>query len=320
MTIFIFAVLVQLSHARQPIVMKFSHVADENTPKGQMALKFKELVDKRLDGKVVVEIYPEGLLYGDNNVLEAMLLDDVQIAAPSVSKFGAYCKGMQVFDLPFLFENRNSVARFQQSSPGRHLLDVLAKKGLIGLGYLNDGFKVLSANRPLVVPIDAAGLRFRIQPSRVLEAQFKVLDAIPVKKPFPQITALLQDNAIDGQENTWANIITRRIFMEQPYITESNHGIVSFLVVVSASFWQSLEEPVRLELQRSLEEAIVFGNDLVESSSRRARQEIMASRATKIIALSEQEKSQWKNAMKPVWQKFEQEMGKELIETAYLSN
>ncbi len=319
-TIFFLALFVQSIHAQEPVVMKFPHVANENTPKGQMAVKFKELVAKRLEGKVVVEIYPEGSLYGDNNVLEAMLLGDVQMAAPSVSKFGAYCKGMQVFDLPFLFADRTAVFRFQQSSEGRHLLESLAKKGFIGVGYLNDGLKVLSATRPLVAPADASGLRFRIQPSRVLEAQFYALDALPVKKPFPQLATLLQDNAIDGQENTWANIFTSKIFKAQPFITESNHGIVSFLVVVSAGFWQNLEKPVRLEIRRSLEEAIAFGNDLVESSSKRARQEIIASHAATIIPLSEFERALWEKAMKTVWRTFEQEMGRELIETAYQSH
>lgn len=320
MAIFISFFCIQVSHAQQPIVMKFPHVAHEDTPKGQMALKFRELVAERLGGKVIVELYPEGRLYGDNNVLEAMLLGDVQIAAPSVSKFGTYCKEMQVFDLPFLFKDRRAVARFQQSRQGRLLLDALSEKGFIGLGYLNDGFKVFSASKPLVVPADAAGLRFRIQPSGVLEEQFSVLGAVPVKKPFSQLATLLQDNTVDGQENTWANIFTRRIHVAQPYITESNHGIVSFLIVVAASFWENLEEPIRHGLQLSFEEAIAFGNNLVKQKSSWARQEIAESSGVKIITLSEQERQQWKNALNPVWLKFEEKMGRALIETAYLSD
>ncbi|MFV0438078.1 MAG: DctP family TRAP transporter solute-binding subunit [Desulfopila sp.] len=320
MAILLLLVFGQSSHAQQPIVMKFSHVADEMTPKGQMALRFSELIAERLGKQVVVEVYPEGQLYDDNRVLEAMLLGDVQIAAPSVSKFAVYCPGMQVFDLPFLFKDRDAVTRFEQSAQGRLLLDALNTNGLIGLGYLNDGFKVLSAIKPLVVPEDAAGLRFRIQPSRVLAEQFNALGAIPIKKPFSQISTSLADKAIDGQENTWANIWSRRIFMKQPYITELHHGIVCFLVVVSADFWHRLDEPIRLEVQRSLEEAIAFGNALVEPANRKARQEIVASHRAEIVTLSEEERSQWKEAMRPVWRQFEQEMGKELIETASRSH
>jgi C4-dicarboxylate-binding protein DctP len=318
--IFVMNALVESALAEKPIVIKFSHVAAEDTPKGQMAIKFRELVAERLAGKVVVEVFPDSQLYGDNNVLEAMLLGDVQMAAPSVSKIGAYSKGMQVFDLPFLFDSRMAVERFQTSPEGRQLLNSLNEKGLVGLGYLNDDLKILSATKPLRVPADAAGLRFRIQPSQVLAAQFNVLHATSLKKPFSQITTLLQDNAIDGQENTWTNIFSKKIFVEQPYITVSNHGVVSFLVVTSATFLEKLKEPVRQEIQQALNEAIAFGNNLAEQYSSYARQKITASHHTEIITLSDTERLQWKNTMRSVWQEFEGDIGKKLIEAACQSN
>lgn len=311
---------VEYALAEKPIVIRFSNVADEDTPKGQMALKFQELVAERLAGKVVVEVFPDSQLYGDNNVLEAMLLGDVQIAAPSFSKLGAYSKEIQVFDLPFLFDNRMAAARFQASPNGRQLLDSLKEKGFVGLGYLNDDLKILSATKPLRVPADAAGLRFRIQPSLVLAAQFNVLHAKSFKKPFSQIPTLLQDNAIDGQENTWTNIFTKKIFVEQPYITVSNHGVVSFLVVTSTSFWENLREPVRQEIQQALNEAIFFGNNIAGQYSSYARRKITASHRTEIITLSDIERLQWKSTMRSIWQTFEDEIGKELIEAAYQSN
>ncbi|TKB06404.1 DctP family TRAP transporter solute-binding subunit [Desulforhopalus sp. IMCC35007] len=318
--IFVMNALAGPAHAEKPIVIKFSHVADENTPKGQMALKFKELVAQRLTGKVVVELFSNSQLYDDNTVLEAMLLGDVQMAAPSVSKFGAYSKEIQVFDLPFLFDNRQALERFQTSPNGRQLLHSLNEKGLIGLGYLNDDLKILSATKRLKVPADAAGLRFRIQPSQVLAAQFNVLHATSLKKPFSQISTLLQDNAVDGQENTWTNIFSKNIFLEQPYITVSNHGVVSFLVVTSTAFWQNLSDPIRQEIQQALHEAIAFGNNLTEQYSSYARQKITASHRTEIITLSDIERLQWKNTMKSVWQEFEGEIGRKLIEAAYQSN
>ncbi len=180
-----------VAKAGDPIFIKFSHVVAENTPKGQMANKFRDLVAERLGGKVVVEVYPNSQLYGDNKVLEAMLLGDVQLAAPSLSKFQKYTPSLQVFDLPFLFKDMKAVDTFQQSDAGQKLLMSMEKKGIIGLGYLHNGLKQLSASEPLRVPADAAGKKFRIQRSDVLAAQFEAIDALPVKKPFSEVFRLL---------------------------------------------------------------------------------------------------------------------------------
>jgi C4-dicarboxylate-binding protein DctP len=192
--------------ADDPVVLKFSHVVAENTPKGQMANKFKELVAEKTGGSVVVEVYPNSQLFGDDNVLEAMLLGDVQMAAPALSKFSRYTDTLALYDLPFLFKDLDAVDRFQQSEDGQGMLDVLQKRGLVGLGYLHNGMKQLSASEPLRVPEDAKGMKFRIMSSEVLEAQFEAVDAAPLKKPFSEVFTLLQTRAIDGQENTWANI------------------------------------------------------------------------------------------------------------------
>ncbi len=188
-----------------PIVIKFSHVVAENTPKGQMAEKFKELVAQRLGDRVKVEVYPNSQLFGDDNVLQAMLLGDVQLAAPALSKFQKYTPKLQIFDLPFLFKHIEAVDRFQQGPAGKALLRSLEDKGIIGLAYLHNGMKQLSANVPLRVPADAKGKKFRIMTSDVLAAQFEAVNAVPLKKPFSEVFTLLQTQAIDGQENTWSN-------------------------------------------------------------------------------------------------------------------
>ena len=234
-----------------PIEIKFSHVVAENTPKGQMAMRFKELVEERLDGKVTVSVFPNSQLFGDNKVLEAMLLGDVQMAAPSLSKFQKYTKQLQVFDLPFLFKDMEAVNKFQQSATGQELLTSLEKRGLVGLGYLHNGMKQLSAGEPMRTPEDAAGKKFRIMTSDVLQAQFEAVDAVPLKKPFSEVFTLLQTQAIDGQENTWSNIYSKKFHEVQPYITESNHGLLDYMVVTSAEFWKGLDADVRTEVKKS---------------------------------------------------------------------
>ncbi|WP_457576267.1 TRAP transporter substrate-binding protein [Desulfomarina sp.] len=303
-----------------PIVLKFSHVVAENTPKGQMANKFKDLVAERLAGKVTVEVFPNSQLFGDNKVLEAMLLGDVQMAAPSLSKFSRYTKKLQLFDLPFLFKDMTAVEKFQKSDKGLELLDSLQKKGLVGLGYLHNGMKQLSSSKPLRVPADAKGLKFRIMSSDVLAAQFKAVGATPLKKPFSEVFTLLQTKAIDGQENTWSNIYSKKFFEVQPYITESNHGVLDYMVVTSKEFWMGLDKDVQVELKKALDEAIAYGNKIAAQKALDDRQKIIDSKRSEIIELSDAQRNQWVEAMKPVWEEFEKQIGKDMIDAAYQAN
>lgn len=306
--------------AAAPIELKFSHVVAENTPKGQMALKFRDLVAERMGDKVEVKVFPNSQLFGDNKVLEAMLLGDVQMAAPSLSKYQKYTKSLQIFDLPFLFKDMEAVERFQQSERGQELLNSLRKRGLVGLGYLHNGMKQLSASEPLRVPSDAAGKKFRIMTSDVLQAQFEAVDAVPLKKPFSEVFTLLQTKAIDGQENTWSNIYSKKFHEVQPYITDSNHGVLDYLVVTSAEFWSGLDDDVRAELKQALDEAIVYGNKISADKAAEDRQAIIDSGRSEVIEISDAERQQWVEAMKPVWKEFEDEIGADLIEAAVQSN
>ncbi|MCF7989920.1 MAG: TRAP transporter substrate-binding protein [Thiohalocapsa sp.] len=306
--------------AADPVVIKFSHVVAENTPKGQMANKFKELVAEKTGGSVVVEVYPNSQLFGDDKVLEAMLLGDVQIAAPALSKFSRYTDVLALYDLPFLFKDLDAVDRFQQSEQGQMMLDAISKKGLIGLGYLHNGMKQLSSSKPLRVPDDASGLKFRIMSSEVLEAQFKAVDAAPLKKPFSEVFTLLQTKAIDGQENTWSNIYSKKFFEVQPYITESNHGLLDYMVVTSKEFWGGLPDEQRAQVKEAMDEALAFGNQVARDKAVEDKQLIAESGRTEIIELTDEERTLWVEAMKPVWKQFEKEIGADLIDSAYRSN
>jgi C4-dicarboxylate-binding protein DctP len=306
--------------AADPIVMKFSHVVAENTPKGQMANKLKELIAEKTGGSVVMEVYPNSQLFGDDKVLEAMLLGDVQLAAPALSKFSRYTDVLALYDLPFLFKDLDAVDRFQQSEQGQAMLDAVNKKGWIGLGYLHNGMKQLSSSKPLRVPEDASGLKFRIMSSEVLEAQFEAVDAAPLKKPFSEVFTLLQTRAIDGQENTWSNIYSKKFFEVQPYITESNHGLLDYMVVTSKEFWMELSDEQRGQVKEALDEALAFGNQVARDKAIEDKQLIAESGRTEIIELSDEERAQWVDAMKPVWEMFEEEIGAELIDAAYQSN
>ena len=308
------------AHKMNPVFIKFSHVVAENTPKGKMANRFKELVDQRLAGKVKVEVFPNSQLFGDNKVLEAMLLGDVHLAAPSLSKFNKYTKQLQLFDLPFLFKDVKAVERFMSSPAGQELLNSPAKKGLQGLGFLHNGMKQVSSSRPLRVPGDASGLKFRIMSSDVLVEQFKAVKATPLKKPFSEVFTLLQTKAIDGQENTWSNIYSKKFHEVQPYVTNSDHGYLGYLVVTSKEFWGDLPAGIRAEVKKALDEAIEYGNSVANEKGVSDKQRIADSGRSKILQLTDTERQQWVKAMQPVWGKFESEIGKNLIKAALASN
>ncbi len=311
--------LSSFAFASDPIVIKFSHVVAENTPKGQMANKFKELAEERFPGKIKVEVFPNSQLFNDNQVLAAMIMGDVQLAAPALSKFEKYTKVLQVYDLPFLFKNMDAVERFQQGPVGQKLLESMRSKGYLGIGYLHNGMKQLSSSAPLRVPEDAAGRKFRIMTSDVLAAQFKAVDAIPLKKPFSEVFTLLQTKAIDGQENTWSNIYSKKFFEVQPYITESNHGLLDYMIVTSMQFWNGLPDDIRPGLKEVLDEAIGYGNAISAEKAINDRQRIIDSGRSEVIVLTDEERQKWVEAMKPVWKQFEDHIGADIIEAAAAS-
>ena len=303
-----------------PIVIKFSHEADENSAKGQMANKFAELVEQRLKSKVVVKVFPDSRLSDDNQVLEAMLLGNVQIAAPPLSTLKNYTKSLQIFDLPFLFKDMTAVTAFQQGPIGKKLLMATKKKGLIGLDFLHNGLKQLSANTPLRVPKDAKQLKFATTSSNILAAQFNAIGAIPLDPPPAEIHTLLQTKAIDGQENSWSNIYAKKLYRVQPYITESNHAVIDDMVITSVEFWIGLPDEIRTEVKKALDEAIIFGNKITAKNTAAARLKIIKSKQSTIIKLSSGERQQWIDAMQPVWKKFAGEIGKEYIDAAIQAN
>jgi C4-dicarboxylate-binding protein DctP len=308
------------AQAADPIKIKFSHVVADATPKGKGALEFKRLVEERLPGKVVVEVYPNSQLFGDAKEMEALLLGDVQIIAPSLSKFDKFTKKLQVFDLPFLFDDINAIDRFQKGAKGQELLGSMKSKGYTGLAYWHNGMKQLSANKPLRMPEDAKGLKFRIQPSDVLLAQFQALGANPQKMAFAEVYQALQTGTVDGQENTWSNIYSQKFHEAQKYITETNHGVIDYMVVANTKFWDGLPKDIKPVVEKAMADATTYANKLAEDINQQDKKRIMDSGKTEIITLTKDQAGAWRKAMTPVYQKFEPDIGKDLLDAALASN
>ena len=303
------------SKAQAPIVIKFSHGVAPNTPKGKGAEKFKELAEKYTAGKVKVGVYPNSTLYKDKEELEALQLGAVQMLAPSNSKFGPMgIKEFEVFDLPFIIPNLAALRKVTEGPMGEKMLELLKPKGMIGLAYWDNGFKQMSANKALRVPEDYKGLKFRIQSSKVLEAQFRSLGATPQVMAFSEVYQALQTGVVDGQENTASNMYTQKMHEVQKYTTLTNHGYIGYVVVVNKKFWDDLPADVRTNLDKAMKESTAYANKISAQENDEALDDIKKSGKTQLITPTAAEMAAMRKAMEPIYEDMGKRVGKQLID------
>ena len=302
------------------MVIKFSHVvAATGHPKGDAATRLAERVNEEMNGKACMEVFANSTLFDDDKVLEALLLGDVQLAAPSLSKFEAYTLKYRLFDLPFLFASLKAVDSFVQSDSGKGLLTVMEDVGDTGLGYWSSGLKEFSANKPLLLPTDANGLKFRVQTSDVAVAMIEAMGGSAQKLAFKEVYGALQTGVVDGQENSWSNTYTQKFFEVQDGVTETNHQLLAYLLVTSTEWLNSLEPEFRDQFVKIVDEVTIEANASVAETEAKNRQNILDAGGT-IRELNAGQRQAWVDAMKPVWSKFEGDIGTDLIEAAVASN
>jgi C4-dicarboxylate-binding protein DctP len=301
-------------------VIKFSHVTNtDKHPKGIAANLFMERVNAEMEGKVCVEVFPNSTLYNDDQVLEAILQGDVQMAAPSLSKFEAFTKQFRIFDLPFMFNNIEAVDAFQASETGQAMKESMVRRGLLGLEFWHNGMKQFSANKALTTPEDAAGLKFRVQTSDVLIAQIEALNASPQPMAFSEVYGALQTGVVDGQENTWSNIYGKKFFEVQDGVTQTDHGIIDYLVVTSVEWWNSLDADIRDQLSTILAEVTEVRNAEAFAVNEGSKQAIIDAGGV-VRTLTDEQRAAWSAAMKPVWAQFEGDVGADNIAAAQAIN
>lgn len=302
------------------IVVKFSHVTNtDKHPKGIAASLLEKRVNEEMDGQMCMEVFPNSTLYNDNKVLEAMLQGDVQLAAPSLSKFEKFTKKFRIFDLPFMFKDINAVEAFQASENGQALLDSMQRRGLQGLAYWHNGMKQMSANVPLLEPSDANGLKFRVQSSDVLVAQMEAIGGSPQKMAFSEVYGALQQGVVDGQENTWSNIYGKKFFEVQDGVTETNHGIIDYLVVANIDWLNGLDADVREQFLTILGEVTASRNKESTKVNEQARQAVIDAGGV-VRQLTAEQRAKWVETMKPVWEQFQGDVGQENIDAAQAIN
>ena len=300
--------------AQTPIIIKFSHVVTSDTPKGKGAQRFKELAEKATNGRVKVELYPNSQLYKDKEELDALQMGAVQMLAPSLSKFGPLgVKEFEVYDLPYIFPSHAVLASVNEGAIGKELFKKLEPKGLTGLAFWDNGFKVMTSNKPLKNPADFKGLKVRIQSSKVLDAQMRALGANPQVLPFSEVYQALQTGVVDGGENTPSNVYTQKMFEVQKNLTVSDHGYIGYAVVVNKKFWDGLPADIRSALEGAMKEATRYANAIAQQENDAALEAIRKSGKTTLYTLTDAEKAEWRKVLLPVQKQMEGRIGKELI-------
>ncbi|MBE7942799.1 TRAP transporter substrate-binding protein [Ramlibacter aquaticus] len=304
--------------AQAPLVIKFSHVVAPDTPKGKGALKFKELVEERSKGAIKVEVYPNSQLYKDKEELEALQLGSVQMLAPSLAKFGPLgVKEFEAFDLPFLFKDEAAFRAVTEGPVGQDLFKKLEPKGIKGLAYWDNGFHIMSANRPLHHVADFKGLKMRIQSSKVLDAQMRALGAIPQVMAFSELYQGLQSGVVDGTEGVPSNFYTQKIYEVQKHMTVSNHGHLAYAVIVNKKFWDGLSDAQRKILESAIKDSTTYANAIADTENKAAFDKIKASGKTTIYTLTPEERTEWVRALMPVHKEMESRVGKANMDAMY---
>lgn len=304
--------------AAEPIVIKFSHVVAVDTPKGIAAEHFKKLAEERTNGAVKVEVYPNSQLYKDKEEMEALQMGSVQMLAPSLAKFAPLgVKEFELFDLPYIFTSYEDLHKVTNGPVGKKLLTMLEPKGILGLAYWDNGFKVMSANKPLRVPADFKGIKMRIQSSKILDAQMRALGAIPQVLAFSEVYQALQTGVVDGCENPPSNLYTQKMHEVQKYVTLSDHGYLGYAVIVNKKFWEGLPADIRTQLDSAMADATIFANNIAKEQNEKDLAAVQASGKSELISLTPEQLAEWKAKLLPVHDKMAGRIGKDLIQEVY---
>lgn len=306
------------SLAQQPVIIKFSHVLSVDTPKGKAAEYFKKLAEERTKGAVKVEIYANSTLYKDKEEIEALQLGAVHMLAPALSKFGPLgVRDFEAFDLPYVFDNYADLHKITYGPVGANLLKKLEPKGIIGLGYWDNGFKQMSANKPLRKPEDVKGLKMRIPSSKVIEAQMRAYGAMPQTMAYSEVYQAMQTGVVDGSENTHSNLFTGKHHEVQKFLTLTDHGYLGYAVIVNKKFWDSLNPEIRKTLEGAMKDATIYNNEIAQKENDLALEGVKKSGKTQVIVLTPDEKMAWKKGAMKVHEQFADKLGRDTLQTIY---
>lgn len=296
-------------------VIHFSHVVAENTPKGLAATKFAQLVEEKSQGKMLVQIYPNSILYHDDNEMEALQNGDVQMIAPTISKVTSYLPNWQVLDLPFLIETDDQLFSILHGELSEQLLAELDKFNIKGMTFWTNGFKQMAArNAALLEPNDFQQLTFRTMNSTILAKQFSLLGSSTVVTTFNDLYNELTTDSISGQENTLSNIYSKGYYKFHPHITLSNHGILSYAIVMNQDFWASLSSEEQTIITESLDEIRVWQHEKAIALNEQNLQTLKQIEGVSINTLTAEQREAWQQQIEPIYDDYATRLNKQYFQ------
>ena len=317
---FFLAFFVVVGAYAEPMTIKFSHVTSEDSPKGKGAILFQKLVEERLGDQLKVEVYHRASLLTDSEELEALVNNEVQFLAPSLSKFGSYTDQFAIFDLPFMFKDVSTLQKFWRRQAGTDLLNAVSNQDIVGLAFWSNGMKQMISLDPLRLPADAKNVSFRIQNSDTIKMQFETLGAKPVPMAFSKSYQALKDGTVTATENTWSNFYGQKYYNVQDYVTETNHGVLAYMLVTNRTFWSSLPFDVKVELTEIIDEVTAYVNSEANAINDKARKSILATKEVKLLTLDAEQRAQWQSAFQPFYDQIEGDIDASILRTARIVN
>ncbi|TWT06741.1 DctP family TRAP transporter solute-binding subunit [Planococcus sp. CPCC 101016] len=301
----------------QEMTIKFSHVVAENTPKHQGALAMKEYIETESDGAIEVEIYPNSSLFGDQDEYQNLVANNVQFIAPDLTKFVGNNPQFNVPALPFMFDNDEEAIAFWDGEKGQEILGSLESDGVLGLSMWPNGGKHITNNeRPIDSPDDFQGLKFRTQGGQVLEAIYSAMGAGSESIPFGELYTALDQGVVEGQENTFSNIESKKFDEVQDYMTIMNHTRVDYAVFTNTDFWDSMNDATKEIVQAGLDEGTTVAREEAMSLNEEALKLIRERGLVEIIELTPEQIEEFRTALEPIYDEFEDQIGADVYEAA----
>ena len=301
-----------------PIVIKFSHVAALESPKGAGAERFKKLAEERTKGRVRVEVFPNSVLFKDKEELEALQVGAVQMLAPSVSKFGPFgVKEFEVFDLPFVTPDLASFQQVATGEFGQAMLRRLEPRGVRGLAFWDAGFRVITSNKPLQRLADFRGQKIRINSSKVIESQMRALGVLPQTLAFSEVYQALQTGVVDGADTIASNAYSQKFYEVQKHINLLHHSHQAYAVIVNKKFWDGLPPDLRTILESAMADATTYETAMSVAEERDALDRMKASGRTTLYEPAPADREEFRKAMMVVHREMEGRLGRDNVVAMY---
>jgi tripartite ATP-independent transporter DctP family solute receptor len=291
--------------------LKVAHTLAIDHPYQKGLIKFGELIKEKTNGKYTVEVFPAAQLGSEREAIEGVQMGTIDLTLVSTAPLAGFSDAFLVNDLPFIFSSREHAYKVLDGEIGTEMFNQLEGTGLKGLAYFENGFRdVTNSKRAIVNPEDMKGLKIRTMENQIHMDSFKVLGADPTPMAFGELFTALQQKTVDAQENPLAIISTSKFFEVQEHLALTGHFYAPAPLLISQALWDELSDEEKSIFQECANEARDYERQVIFDMNNTLLQELKDYG----MQVTEPDKEVWKKAMKPVYEKWQDKIGKDLIE------